>query len=286
VPDEEVDEEVEAGGTVETTGGDDPSDPVGTSVTSPNGGNVTILETSIGTTPPSGLSFDFTPELQQVDITAPAADALNPLVLTFDLLTTEPVTIVKTVLEPPSTTTAGACNDLTPGGPASPDPCVQSNTESGGTTHIVVRTSSASAWNFGKTTGANCKCVVKNIFPGGTVANLKFGNKPTQIAILGAEFGAVDNQGSNSCPDENPGTLFATADVHFNVMDEGGNPILDVDKTVTCINGVDNPKKFVLEFDASSCGALGNEVGVFDITTTVTGDAGTNQRIQRIRCKN
>jgi hypothetical protein len=127
---------------------------------------------------------------------------------------------------------------------------------------------------------------VANIFPGGTVANLKFNRKPTQMAVLGAEFSAVDNQGSNSCPDEPAGTLFATADVHFNVVDENSQTLLDVDKTITCINRVDNPTKFVLTFDASSCGPGGGNVGTFDITTTVTGDAGTSQRVQRIRCRN
>ena len=107
--------------------------------------------------------------------------------------------------------------------------------------------------------------------------------------MLGAEFGAVDNQGPDSCPDENegtPGTLFATANVHFNVVDEDQNVLLDVDKTVTCINGVDNPKKFVIVFDESSCGLGGGKVGTFDIITTVTGDAGFNQRTQRIKCRN
>jgi hypothetical protein len=80
--------------------------------------------------------------------------------------------------------------------------------------------------------------------------------------------------------------LFATADVHFNVVDENSQTLLDVDKTITCINGVDNPKKFVLTFDSSSCGPGGDNVGTFDITTTVTGDAGTSQRVQRIRCRN
>jgi hypothetical protein len=127
---------------------------------------------------------------------------------------------------------------------------------------------------------------VANIFPGGTVANLKFGTKPTQVAVLGAEFSAVDNQGSNSCPDELPGTLFARAKVHFTVVDESGQILLDKDKTIKCINGVDHPKKFVLVFDASSCGPEGNEVGTFDITTTVTGEAGDNERVQRIRCRN
>jgi len=135
------------------------------------------------------------------------------------------------------------------------------------------------------TPGADCRCEVKNIFPGGTVANLSLGGKPTLAKTLGAEFAAVDNQGSNSCPDENPGTLTAEADVNFNVVDESGNVLLDRTETVTCINGVDNPEKFVVVFDAASCGPGGSNVGVFDIFTTVTGEAGTMNRTQRIRCR-
>jgi hypothetical protein len=129
---------------------------------------------------------------------------------------------------------------------------------------------------------------VKNIFPGGTVANLKFGTKPKQKAVLGAEFAAVDNLGSNSCPDEtegDPGTLWATANVHFNVVDEAGQTLRDFTKTIKCFNGKDRPMKFVVVFDGTSCGETGFEPGVHDITTTVTGDAGYNQRVQRIRCK-
>jgi hypothetical protein len=129
---------------------------------------------------------------------------------------------------------------------------------------------------------------VNNIFPGGTVANLKFNTKPTQTAVLGAEFGAVDNQGSGSCPDETEGPagmFMATAEVHFTVEDENGAPLYDEDHTITCINGVDNPEKIVLVFDGSSCGPLGFTAGVHDITTTVTGEAGFNQRTQIIRCR-
>jgi hypothetical protein len=130
---------------------------------------------------------------------------------------------------------------------------------------------------------------VKSIFPGGTVANLKFGNKPKQKAVLGADINAVDRvRGSGLCPDEtqgDPGTLWATANVHFNVKNEAGVSLRDFDKTVKCFNGKDRPTKFWVVFDASSCGPDGFEPGVHDITTTVTGDAGYNQRVQRIRCR-
>jgi len=130
---------------------------------------------------------------------------------------------------------------------------------------------------------------VKNIFPGGVVANLRLGGKPNMSKTLGVQIDAVDAvEGSNLCPDETagiPGTYFATADVHFTVEDENGAPLYDEDHTITCINGVDNPEKIVLVFDGTSCGPDGFEPGVHNITTTVTGEAGNNERVQVIRCR-
>jgi hypothetical protein len=135
------------------------------------------------------------------------------------------------------------------------------------------------------TPGADCLCEVQNIFPGGVVANLRLGGKPTMAKALGAEFAAIDNQGSNSCPDENPGTLTAQAEVNFHVVDESGNVLLHRTETVTCINGVDNPTKFTLVFGPENCGGGGYNTGVFDIVTTVSGEAGFKERTQRIRCR-
>jgi len=279
-----IEDVTDAGGTVST----DPDPGLGlpgTSVTVPpgtGGGEVVIVDVITDQSPPDGFEFGD----QQVNITAPDATVADPLILVFELFNPvpNPLVVFKAGVQVADPCTA-------PG--ATPDPCVESITDNSpapDTTTVVVRASTASPWNFGgpAVAAGNCKCVVNNIFPGGTVANLKFDTKPTQTAVLGAEFGAVDNAGSNSCPDETsgiPGTFFATADVHFKVVDEGLNVLLDMDTTITCINGVDNPEKFVLVFDASSCGPLGFTAGVHDITTTVTGDAGTNERIQRIRCK-
>ena len=72
------------GGTVTT----DPTDagpsataPVTTAVTTPNGGAVSIAETTTSDVAPTGFVFGN----QQVDITAPPATADNPLRLVFDL---------------------------------------------------------------------------------------------------------------------------------------------------------------------------------------------------------
>jgi hypothetical protein len=255
----------------------------------PNGGDVTILETSISVPPPSGFTFDFDPPLQQVFISAPVASVENPLVLTFDLLTEEPITIFKT--NGNGATTAGDCGDLTPGGSAEPtDPCVEDSQVSNGTTHIVVRTSSASAWNFGTPAGPqNCKCIVKNIFPGGQVANLRLTGKPTMGKFLGAEINAIDAiQGSGLCPDDPEGPYeTATASVTFHVTNEAGNDVLPPSTLdVTCKSGIDNPTKFFVEFGPEDCGPDGGgDTGLFEILTSVTGEAGTASRTQKIRCR-
>jgi hypothetical protein len=128
---------------------------------------------------------------------------------------------------------------------------------------------------------------VKNIFPGGTIANLKVSGKPNMNKVLGAEINAVDRvQGSNLCPDDPEGPYEAsTAEATFHVTDESGNVLLDQTKTVECISGLKNPNKFVVTFGPENCGPGGNKVGVFDIFTTVTGEAGASSRTQRIRCR-
>jgi hypothetical protein len=108
------------------------------------GGDVVITEGPITETPPGGFSFLG----QQVDITAPDGSIADPLVLTFNLHTsiagTDPnaVDIFKTGV------LVGACT----GAGAMPDPCVESRVLGvpvGDNIQIVIRTSTASPWNFG-----------------------------------------------------------------------------------------------------------------------------------------
>jgi hypothetical protein len=129
--------------------------------------------------------------------------------------------------------------------------------------------------------------VVKNIFPGGTVANLRLNAKPTMTKALGAEINAVDRiEGSNLCPDDPLGPYeIAEAQAHFHVEDESGNVLLDVDKTVECVSGVDNPNKFIVTFSGENCGLGGYNTGTFDIYTTVSANGTEKSRTQKIRCR-
>jgi hypothetical protein len=129
---------------------------------------------------------------------------------------------------------------------------------------------------------------VKNIFPGGTVANLRLKGKRFMDKAVGAEINAIDRiEGSGLCPDD-PDGPYETAEalVTFLVEDEAGNTVSNgVPQTVTCVSGRDNPIKTVVRFSAENCGELGNEVGVFNIYTSVDGEAGHAERVQRIRCR-
>jgi uncharacterized delta-60 repeat protein/uncharacterized repeat protein (TIGR01451 family) len=122
-----------------------PGDPVETTVTSPNAGTVTILETSVtDTAPPSFRFFD-----RQVSITAPPATPADPLELVFRIDASvvpsgEDESTIQLfrdgVLVPPCT-----------GGPAEalPDPCVSGRARVGDDVEITVLSSAASDWTLG-----------------------------------------------------------------------------------------------------------------------------------------
>jgi hypothetical protein len=129
---------------------------------------------------------------------------------------------------------------------------------------------------------------VRNIFPGGTVAVIRIGGKPVTYKTLGAEINAVDAvEGSNLCPDDlEAPTQTAEAVVTFLVKDEAGNTLSNgVPQNITCVSGVESPIKSVVRFGPESCGPDGNTVGTFDITTSVSGEAGDMSRTQKIRCR-
>jgi hypothetical protein len=147
---------VSAGGTASsdlTGAGATSSNPVVTAVTSPTGGDVTISSTSTPTTAaPATYSLLGT----ELVIEAPAATVNAPLVLTFTL---DAASI-------PAGTDIGSLTVLRDGAPidqlcaggtgattANPDPCIKSRTAGGsGDVTIVVLSSHASKWVFGKTT--------------------------------------------------------------------------------------------------------------------------------------
>ncbi len=140
---------VTPGGTVTTDDSGDgatPSDPVETYLTSPNAGTVTIEETRATATPPSGYEFFG----QQVNISAPAATAADPLTITF-LLDASLIAGVdpETVEVFRNAAIITACTDAT--GTASPDPCRSRRVlRADGDLELTVLTSAASAWNFGR----------------------------------------------------------------------------------------------------------------------------------------
>ena len=163
-PDNTANDSVPAGGKAETNQAVTQADPVGTSVTSPVAGQVIITEGNNGGTPPMGYSFFG----QQVSITAPAASAAAPLKLEFRLDAslingTIPVVFRNGTLVPQCTNLAQPA--------ATPDPCVEPfQNIGGGDVKLIVRTSSASVWNFGRPVNAGpIKDVAAACRPGGPV---------------------------------------------------------------------------------------------------------------------
>jgi WD40-like Beta Propeller Repeat len=145
--DNSASEEAPAGGTVATNSTTSADDPVGSSVTTPVAGTVTIDEGSTTTADPSGYSLLG----HEVQITAPDASAADPLVIQF---------VLDSSILPPGTDASTvqvfrngvAIADCAPaaGTSASPDPCIADRASAaGGGIAITVRTSHASTWNFG-----------------------------------------------------------------------------------------------------------------------------------------
>ena len=137
--------------------GPTPSDPITTAVTVPptgSGGSVTIAETAVTTSPPSGYQFVG----QQVDITSSAAtSAGNPLTIVFTidssallaatgLSNPPPESVDVTRAESGSPAVVLACITATP--PIDPDPCISNRQYDGnGDLRITILTGSASHWN-------------------------------------------------------------------------------------------------------------------------------------------
>ena len=146
VPDQ-ASESVGAGGTVSTGGTPSAEDPLETSVTTPNAGTVTIVESDTAGAPPPGFELLG----MQVDISAPAATAAAPLTLSFRL---DGSLLVPAGLDE---TTVQVLKDGTPVAdcvtavPADPDPCVAERSPlAGGGAELVISTSTASIWGFGR----------------------------------------------------------------------------------------------------------------------------------------
>jgi len=151
-PSDSVSGMVIPGGTTSTGSTASPSDPIESSVTSPQGGAISITEMSVAT---QSLPSGFQVFGQQVNITAPTATTANPLVMVFRLDSSivpsgqnaQTIEIFRNgVLVPACTGSVGV---------ASPDPCVSQRSKiAGNDLQITVLTSAASAWNFGVSTGS------------------------------------------------------------------------------------------------------------------------------------
>jgi virginiamycin B lyase len=145
-PVDSTSEDAPAGGTVSTNSDTSPEDPVGSSVTTPLAGTVTIDEVSTTTPTPTGYSLLG----QEVEITAPDASAEEPLVLEFRL----DASLLPSGADEASVQIfrdGAPIADCDPdaGTAAHPDPCVASRTVTGDGVEFTVRTSRASTWNFG-----------------------------------------------------------------------------------------------------------------------------------------
>jgi hypothetical protein len=141
---------VAPGATLSTGTTADDDAPVVTGVTLPptTGGAVTIAETPVVGSAPSGFTFIG----QQVDITAPAASGPEqPLQLVFEVAASAlPAGTTAANLEVfRNGTRVPACTG--PAGHAVPSPCVSNRETIGnGNARITVLTVAASRWNFGK----------------------------------------------------------------------------------------------------------------------------------------
>lgn len=142
------------GGTV-STGGDQATadNPTITSVTSPNGGEVTIIEGGRTTGPPSGYRFFG----QEVQISAPDASVADPLVLEFRIHESAVPGGARSLrvfrngrLVPSPCVGHDVDGDGSPDPYADPDPCMLPLVRDDEEFVVTVYTSRASRWNFGE----------------------------------------------------------------------------------------------------------------------------------------
>jgi hypothetical protein len=140
---------VGAGGTLTTDGEGDgatPNDPVETTVTHPNGGAISIREG-----PDAAAEFGFIGQRVVLDV-IPNATVADPFAITFLIDASvipagqdhNTIQVFKDGVAVPACTGAGA----------TPDPCVAAREAVGTDAKIVVRTSSASDWDFAPGTAA------------------------------------------------------------------------------------------------------------------------------------
>jgi|GEM_PF-5103949 len=137
-----VEETVPAGGSTNTGTDPTPSDPVVTSVESPQGGGVSITEASAAGVLEGGYELDG----QSVDITAPPATNEDPLVLVFTIATATPVEDIVVLRNGEALTDCPGAVDV----PEGIVGCVsgRDTTVPDGDAQITVITTDASIWQF------------------------------------------------------------------------------------------------------------------------------------------
>ncbi len=145
---------VAPGGTLSSGGSTSASVPLVVSVTTPQGGLVSIVVGDTSQTAPQGFTFFG----QQETISAPNATASAPLAIAFTLddslfsLGDDPLTtqIFRSEL-PGGPSLVPDCSATSPA--ISPDPCVSSRVPIGGGVTVTVLTTQASDWNLGLSAG-------------------------------------------------------------------------------------------------------------------------------------
>ena len=144
---------VAPGGTLSTGASTSATEPLVASVTTPQGGMVSINIGDTDQSPPSGFAFFG----QQATITAPPATPDAPLVLAFTLDASlfapgdDPLTTQVFRSEPPvGPNVVPDCSATIPA--IAPDPCVSSRVPNGGGVTVTVLTTQASDWDFGLST--------------------------------------------------------------------------------------------------------------------------------------
>ena len=273
----EVDDD---GGTISTDGGTSEEAPVATAVTVPagtGGGEVIIAETQVTEEEPTGFVFVG----QQVDITAPDATVENPLVITFDLFTVtagtndpNAVAMFKAGVE------VLACT----GADATPDPCVASRALIDGTTiRIVVRTSTASPWNFG-VPDADCLCQVTNILPD-TINLNKVGTDGKQSSLnkrIIIQVRTVDAPGATCDKGETSGPQH----INLHMVDDDGDVLFNSQKDVVCRGGAEQSIRTVFVQGPLNCKDSAVPDGISSGVITATGSApGTADFVKGIKIK-
>ncbi|MBI3784360.1 MAG: hypothetical protein HY270_13265, partial [Deltaproteobacteria bacterium] len=126
-----------------------PSNPIETSISTPSGGAISILQTHTGAPALSGYGIVG----QQIEISAPPATPSAPLHIEFVVDVPAGVdpndfkdTIAVTRAEPPAAPTIIPACTHTPPGTADPDPCVDDRQVIGNNVKLVILTSNASTW--------------------------------------------------------------------------------------------------------------------------------------------